>query len=91
MELNQEMLKSARESARNEVGAMPPCPFCTKPRVQRSDYIRCNPCATNWLQEEMHLPDYLSRNPAAARSEAARMLRDAQKPSVGLLAGDADR
>lgn len=29
-----------------------PCPFCKKPRSQRSDYLRCSSCATNWLQGE---------------------------------------
>lgn len=56
-----------------------PCPFCKRPRSQRSTYVRCTPCATNWLQEEMHLTSngkqYLEVNPAAARSEAARMIR----------------
>jgi len=47
-----------------------PCPFCKLPRSQRSDYIRCNPCGINWLNEERHLPNYLNRNPAAARSDA---------------------
>lgn len=32
-----------------EVGDEPPCPFCEKPRVTRSDYIRCNPCGMNWV------------------------------------------
>jgi hypothetical protein len=26
-----------------------PCPFCSKPRSTRSDYIRCQPCGLNWL------------------------------------------
>jgi hypothetical protein len=67
----------------NEVGTLAPCPFCQKPRVQRSDYIRCNPCGVNWLQEEMHLRDYLNRNPSAARSEAARIMRGETKSSAG--------
>lgn len=50
-----------------------PCPFCGKPRSQRSDYVRCQSCGVNWLQDEMGLPNYLNRNPSAARSEAARM------------------
>lgn len=29
-----------------------PCPFCKRPRSQRSTYIRCNPCGTNWLPGE---------------------------------------
>ena len=59
-----------------------PCPFCGKPRSQRSNYIRCQACATNWIQEEMHLPGYLNRNPAAARSEAARTTIVAPRPSA---------
>jgi hypothetical protein len=51
-----------------EQGTEEPCPFCQMPRVRRSDYIRCNPCATNWLDSERNLPNYLNRNPAAART-----------------------
>ena len=80
--VTREELEASRQAMLNEVGTLPPCPWCGKPRVQRSTYIRCNPCGTNWLQEEMALPNYLNRNPAAARSEAARMLRDAQRPTV---------
>lgn len=58
-----------------------PCPFCQRPRSQRSDYIRCQPCGVNWLQEEMHLPNYLSRDPRLSREEAARMARPI-KPSA---------
>lgn len=29
-----------------------PCPFCKKPRSQRSTYIRCQPCGINWLAGE---------------------------------------
>lgn len=42
----------ARQDAINEPGSEPPCPFCKRPRVRRSDYIRCNGCATNWLDGE---------------------------------------
>ena len=56
----------------NEVGTEPLCPFCHKPRVSRSDYIRCNPCGVNWLAEEMSLPNYLNMDPRVARKEAAR-------------------
>ena len=59
-----------------------PCPFCQKPRSQRSDYIRCSPCGVNWLQSEIHLPNYLNRNPSACRSEAARMTAGGTKPSA---------
>jgi hypothetical protein len=72
-----------RQAALNEVGTEPPCPWCHRPRVSRSDYIRCNPCATNWLNEEMHLLNYLSRDPRVARSEAARTA-SATKPTAGM-------
>ena len=26
-----------------------PCPFCKKPRSQRSTYVRCQPCGMNWF------------------------------------------
>lgn len=41
-------LTMTREERLNEVGTMPPCPMCGRPRVERSCYIRCNPCALNW-------------------------------------------
>jgi hypothetical protein len=61
-----------REQLRTEVGTELRCPFCKRPRVRRSDYIRCNPCATNWLDEERGLRDYLNRDPGAARAEGRR-------------------
>lgn len=70
--LTQEQQEELRELRRSEVGTEPPCPWCKRPRVSRSDYIRCNPCATNWLNEEMHLPGYLDKDPRVARLEAAR-------------------
>jgi hypothetical protein len=33
-------------------GSEPPCPFCSLPRVKRSDYIRCVRCGINWLEGE---------------------------------------
>jgi hypothetical protein len=44
--------EAARQERLTEAGTMPPCPLCQKPRVQRSDYIRCNPCGVNWLNGE---------------------------------------
>jgi hypothetical protein len=41
--------ESLRELRRNETGTMPPCPWCGRPRVQRSDYVRCCRCGVNWL------------------------------------------
>jgi len=67
--------EAARQERLSEVGTEAPCPFCQKPRVTRSDYIRCNPCGVNWLNEEMTLPNYLNRDPRVSRSEAARMAR----------------
>ena len=64
-----EKFEQERERVRDEVGTEEPCPFCGRPRVRRSDYIRCNPCGTNWLDEERHFRDYLNRNPAAARND----------------------
>jgi len=66
--------------AQNAPGTLSPCPFCQKPRSRRSDYIRCSPCGVNWLEQEMHLPNYLNRNPSAARN-AARMAALASKPA----------
>jgi hypothetical protein len=71
MELR-EYMNLSREERLNEVGSELPCPLCEKPRVTRSDYIRCNPCGVNWLDEEMHLPDYLNRDPRLSRAEYAR-------------------
>lgn len=52
----------------NKVGgelADKPCPFCKKPRSQRSTYIRCQPCGVNWFDGED-----LSRDPKIARFAA---------------------
>jgi ribosomal protein L37AE/L43A len=87
--LTLEEQEATNNERRNEVGTEPPCPFCKRPRVARSNYIRCNPCGTNWLDEEMHLPNYLNRNPAAARSEAARMAT-ATKPTANTSVGAAE-
>lgn len=87
--LTPELQEQTNADRRNEVGTEPPCPFCKRLRVARSTYIRCNPCGTNWLDEEMHLPNYLNRNPAAARSEAARMARET-KPTADMSAVGAE-
>ena len=47
-----EWMQLTREQRLAEVGTKPPCPFCGKPRVQRSSYIRCNPCGMNWGEEQ---------------------------------------
>jgi len=43
-----------------------PCPLCGKPRSQRSDYIRCTPCAANWMEGED-----LSKDPRLSRKSGA--------------------
>lgn len=70
-----------------------PCPFCQKPRSQRSDYIRCQSCGINWLAEEMHLmfkgKPYLEVNPPVARREAALTAKPIRR-SATQLAEDAE-
>ncbi len=46
-----------------------PCPFCGKPRSLRSDYIRCQPCGTNWT-----LGTDLTRNPNAKPAPTGSMI-----------------
>ena len=41
-----------------------PCPFCGKPRSQRSDYVRCSPCGVNWLDGEN-----IDKNPTIERKQ----------------------
>lgn len=54
----------------NEPGTMPDCPFCHKPRVQRSDYLRCNRCGVNWLEgEDVSLDPRKSRMPVTTPSK----------------------
>jgi hypothetical protein len=65
--MTQPQQEAIRQDRLNEVGTEPMCPFCGNPRVRRNDYIRCNPCGTNWLDEEMHLPNYLHSDPRIAR------------------------
>jgi len=93
MELNKmptlEEQEQMREFRRNEVGSESPCPFCKRPRVMRSDYVRCNPCGVNWLMEEMHLRNYLDRDPRVARAEAVRMGNIA-RPTAERSAADAE-
>jgi hypothetical protein len=81
--------EAMREFRRNEPGTEPPCPFCQRPRVARSDYIRCNPCGVNWLDQEMHLPNYLQMDPRVARKAAALMV-NATKSSAATSPAAAD-
>ena len=70
--LTLEQQEANRQDRLNEQGTEPPCPFCKGPRVSRSDYVRCCPCGINWLDEEMHLPDYLNMDPRVARERERR-------------------
>jgi ribosomal protein L37AE/L43A len=87
--MTQTQAEEARKERRDETGTEPPCPFCNRPRVSRTDYIRCNPCGVNWLNEEMHLPNYLTRDPRVARQEAARTV-NATKPTANTSKADAE-
>ena len=73
--------EAVRKERLNEPGTQAPCPFCQRPRVQRRDYIRCNPCGVNWLDEEMHLPNYLNRNPSVARKAVVPTVDTAKPPA----------
>lgn len=59
----------AKLKLENEVGGelvALPCPFCAKPRSQRSSYIRCQPCGMNWFPG-----DPLEKNPRSNRPSSA--------------------
>jgi hypothetical protein len=73
--------EEAHRLRKSEVGTEAGCPFCGVARVSRSDYIRCNGCGVNWLEEEMWMPGYLDRDPRVSRAEAARTARGT-KPTV---------
>jgi len=76
-------LEMTAKQRREEKGAEPPCPFCKKPRVQRSDYVRCNSCGVNWLDLEINLPNYLGRDPRVARALMEAATRHTVMPSAG--------
>lgn len=60
-ELTTKLLKESKEGG--ELTDLP-CLMCKRPRSQRSDYIRCTPCATNWLAgEDLFKHPHLSREP----------------------------
>ena len=45
-------LREWRRLLATEVGTEPACPFCKRPRLRRSDYIRCTPCGLNWNYDQ---------------------------------------
>ncbi len=55
-----ECMAQTKEERLAEVGTEAPCPFCQRPRVTRSTYIRCNPCGMNWFKDQD-----ISRHPHA--------------------------
>ena len=82
-----EQQEAMRQASRNEQGAEPPCPWCKKPRVLRSNHIRCNGCGVNWLAEEMHLPNYLNLDPRVARARDARTANSTSRTAEQSEAG----
>ena len=64
--------EAMRQAAMDEVGTEPPCPFCQRPRVSRSSYIRCNRCGVNWSPgEDINLDPRTSRTKATASTSRA--------------------
>lgn len=55
-----------------EVGSEPPCPFCQRPRVKRSSYIRCNPCGLNWGKDQATDRHPLATQPTASTTQELR-------------------
>jgi hypothetical protein len=64
--LTYEEQEAARLERLNEVGTELPCPLCKRPRVTRTDYIRCNPCGLNWSEGQA-----LDRHPLATQPTAS--------------------
>lgn len=80
--LTYEEQEQTRQERLIEVGNLPPCPLCGVPRVQRSDYVRCNPCGVNWLNGED-----LDKDPKIARyrqmvEEQRRSSKNAGKQDI---------
>ncbi len=74
--------EAARQERLNEKGTEPPCPWCERPRVRRSDYIRCNPCATNWINGED-----ISKDPRAERRVAMLRTQGIEPTKTGMSGG----
>ena len=72
-EMGELMEKLQREAKRGGELMDLPCPLCGKPRSQRSDYVRCTPCATNWLVGED-----LNKDPRIERYKKMRSPNGAQ-------------
>lgn len=62
----------ARQERLAEVGSEPPCPFCARPRVKRSSYIRCNPCGLNWGKDQATDRHPLATQPTASTTPEPR-------------------
>ena len=65
--LTEEARVELRRANVDEVGTESPCPFCGKPRLRRTTYVRCTPCGTNWLDGENTFPEYLDQDPRISR------------------------
>lgn len=68
--------EAVRRERLAEVGTEPTCPFCQRPRVRRSDYIRCNREGINWLDGED-----LTKDPRLSRMRITALYRLA--PNAG--------
>jgi hypothetical protein len=73
MELAIKLKREAKEGGElNEI----PCPMCRRPRSQRSDYVRCTLCATNWMDGED-----LNKNPKSERFK--KMVESGRQQNTG--------
>jgi len=86
MELWQEMVEAKEKVQREarEGGELEslPCPMCGRPRSQRSDYVRCTPCAANWLNgEDLTKDPRLSREPYLSSVRNRGMSASKTEPS----------
>lgn len=75
-----ECMCQTKEGRLAEVGTMPACPFCQRPRVQRSTYIRCNPCGMNWFKDQGIMKHPHVKRQAISSSEAET---DGSAPPAG--------
>lgn len=77
--------EQARQDRMNEAGTEPPCPMCKKPRVTRTDYIRCNPCGLNWSEGQA-----IDRHPLATQPTVSTGTEIASGAQPAASTSDAD-
>src|ERR1700743_919752 len=86
MVLTVEEQEAARLERLNEAGTEPPCPMCGRPRVTRSDYIRCNPCGLNWTNGEQAI----DRHPLATQPTTSTGMEIVSGAPTASSTSDAD-